>query len=87
MKGAELTLHLQATDCVVNAVPVLCKTGKSLQDVVAWLWDEMHASRDRLDESAVKLDSMTRSDPELNKNVLKFIDGVRIMDTGTLVYS
>lgn len=79
----------QATDCVVNAVPVLCKAweGKSLQEVVAWLWDEMHASRDRLDESAAKLDTMTKHDPELNKNVLKFIDGIRIMDTGTLVYS
>lgn len=72
---------------MVNAIPVLCKTGKPLQDVVAWLWDEMHASRDRLDESASKLDTMTQSDPELNRNVLKFIDGIRIMDTGTLIYS
>lgn len=72
---------------MVNAVPVLCQTGKSLDEVVAWLWDEMHASRDRLDASAAKLDRMTRSDEELNKNVLKFIDGIRIMDTGTLVYS
>lgn len=36
---------------------------------------------------ATKLDDMTRADPQLNVDVMKFIDGVRIMDTGTLVYS
>lgn len=78
---------LQATDCVVNVVPVLYNTGKSLQNVVTYLTEEMHASRDRLDSAAAKLNDMTRNDPKLNKDVLKFIDGIRIMDTGTLVYS
>lgn len=47
----------------------------------------MHASRDRLDKTAAKLDGMTKNDPQLNKAVMKFIDGIRIMDTGTLAYS
>lgn len=47
----------------------------------------MHQARDRLDDMAAKLDMMTRADPQLNDGVLKFIDGIRIMDTGTLLYS
>lgn len=78
---------VQATDCVVNLVPVLYKSGKPLEKVVPYLIKEMHASRDRLDSAAAKLDAMTRDDPQLNESVMKFIDGIRIMDTGTLGYS
>lgn len=80
-------MNSQATDCVVNIVPVLYKTGKSLDQVISNLTDEMHASRDRLDSLAAKLDAMTRADAQLNKAVTMFIHGIRIMDTGTLAYS
>ncbi|PSR92153.1 isoprenoid synthase domain-containing protein [Coniella lustricola] len=76
-----------ATNCVVNVVPVLYMTGQSLDQVISNLVDEMHASRDRLDAMAAKLDLMTRAQPQLNKDVMRFIDGVRMMDTGTLIYS
>lgn len=48
---------------------------------------EMHKSRDRLDSMAAKLDAMTKDDHQLNKDVMRFVDGLRIMDTGTLIYS
>lgn len=54
---------------------------------MAYLIKEMHASRDRLDEMASRLDCMTVKDRLLNQDVMRFIDGVRIMDTGTLIYS
>ncbi|KAG8160934.1 hypothetical protein KVR01_009198 [Diaporthe batatas] len=76
-----------ATDCVVNLVPVLYKTGLSLDQVIPRLIEEMHASRDRLDSAAARLHSMTLADPQLNRDVMGFIDGIRIMDTGTLEYS
>lgn len=61
--------------------------GMSLDQVISLLMDQMHQSRDRLDSMATRLDKMTRADPQLNGDVLKFIDGIRIMDTGTLTYS
>ncbi|KAK7735561.1 hypothetical protein SLS53_007474 [Cytospora paraplurivora] len=76
-----------ATDCVVNLVPVLYKSGQPLEKVIPYLTEEMHASRDRLDSTAAKLDAMTRHDPQLNRSLMTFIDGIRIMDTGTLEYS
>ncbi|POS74314.1 hypothetical protein DHEL01_v207289 [Diaporthe helianthi] len=76
-----------ATDCVVNLVPVLYKTGLSLDQVIPRLIEEMHASRDRLDSAAARLDSITLADTKLNHDVMNFIDGIRIMDTGTLEYS
>ncbi|KKY30693.1 putative terpene synthase [Diaporthe ampelina] len=76
-----------ATDCVVNIVPVLYKTGLNLDRVIPSLIDEMHASRDRLDSAAARLHGMTLADPQLNQHVMNFIDGVRIMGTGTLEYS
>jgi hypothetical protein len=82
-----LLTQLQATDCVVNLVPVLYKTGLSLDQVVPRLIEEMHASRDRLDSAAARLHAMTLADPQLNQDVKMFIDGMRIMDTGTLEYS
>lgn len=47
----------------------------------------MTASMARLDASADALDRMTAADKVLNANVRKFVDGIRIMDTGTLIYS
>lgn len=82
-----LNTKTQATDCVFNVVPVLYKSGKSLDQALSYLMDEMHASRDRLDGIAAKLDSMTKHDPGLNKHVLDFLNGLRVMDTGTLIYS
>lgn len=79
--------YFQATDCVVNLVPVMYKTGLSLDQVIPRLIEEMHASRDRLDSAAARLHSMTLADPQLNHDVMTFIDGIRIMDTGTLEYS
>lgn len=61
--------------------------GVPLNKVISLLIEHMHQSRDRLDNMAAELDEMTRSDPRLNEHVLKFIEGIRIMDTGTLVYS
>lgn len=81
------TNKVQATDCVVNLVPVLYKSGQPLDKVIPRLIQEMQASRDRLDSAAAKLDSKTREYPQLNKNVMRFIEGIRIMDTGTLAYS
>lgn len=63
------------------------KMGMSLDQVISLLMDQMHQSRDRLDSMATRLDNMTRADPQLNNDVLRFIDGTRIMDTGTLTYS
>lgn len=77
----------QATDCVVNLVPVLYKAGQPLEEVIPHLTQEMQTARDRLDAAAAKLDIKTRGDIELNKSVMNFIEGVRIMDTGTLAYS
>lgn len=71
----------------MNLVPVLYKTGLSLDRVIPRLIDEMHASIDRLDSAAARLHEMTLADPQLNHDVMEFIDGVRIMDTGTLEYS
>lgn len=68
-------------------MPVLYQTGMPLDKVIDTLTDEMHASRDRLDIMAGKLDVATRADSELNAFLMKFIDGIRIMDTGTLIYS
>lgn len=48
---------------------------------------EMHDSRDRLDGLAAKLDAMTKGDAQVNRDVMKFVDGLRVMDTGTLIYS
>lgn len=76
-----------ATDCVVNLVPVLYKTGLNLDRVIPRLIEEMHASRDRLDSAAARLHTMTLADPQLNHDVTMFINGIRIMDTGTLEYS
>ncbi|KAG6355737.1 hypothetical protein INS49_003702 [Diaporthe citri] len=76
-----------ATDCVVNLVPVLYKTGLDLDRVIPHLIDEMHRSRDRLDSAAARLHTMTLADPQLNHDVTMFINGIRIMDTGTLEYS
>ncbi|KAL1845552.1 hypothetical protein Daus18300_014502, partial [Diaporthe australafricana] len=76
-----------ATDCVMNLVPVLYKSGQTLDRVIPHLIDEMHASRDRLDGAAATLHAMTQSDPQLARDVMRFIDGIRIMDTGTLEYS
>lgn len=59
----------------------------SLNQVISLLVEEMHHSRDRLDSMAAKLDTITRADPRLNVDVMRFIDGIRIMDTGTLIYS
>lgn len=78
---------MKATDCVVNLIPVLYKSGQPLDEAIPYLTEEMHASRDRLDSAAARLDAMTRYDPQLNGSVMKFIDGIRIMDTGTLEYS
>lgn len=78
---------LQATGCVVNLVPVLYQAGQSLEEVIPYLTEEMHASRDRLDAAAEKLDPMTKKDTQLNKTVKEFIDGIRRMVTGTLEYS
>lgn len=83
----QLMTRNQATDCVVNLVPVLYKSGQTLDRVIPHLIDEMHVSRDRLDSAAAKLHAMTQSDPQLNQDVTRFIDGIRIMDTGTLEYS
>lgn len=71
----------------MNLVPVLYKTGMKLDQVIPRLMDEMHASRDRLDFAAARLHAMTLADPQLNHDVMEFIDGIRIMDTGTLEYS
>ncbi|KAF3766767.1 terpenoid synthase, partial [Cryphonectria parasitica EP155] len=76
-----------ATDCVVNIVPVLLKTGQPLDRVISGLIEEMHNSRDRLDSMAARLSDMTRGNSQLHKDVMRFIDGIRIMDTGTLIYS
>lgn len=78
---------LEATDCVVNLVPVLYQSGQPLDEVMPYLIEEMHASRDRLDNTAAKLDVMTQNDIQLNKIVMRFIDGIRRMCTGTLEYS
>lgn len=72
---------------MVNIVPVLYNTGMSLDLVISSLMEEMHRSRDRLDNMAAKLDVATKTDLQLNADVIKFIDGVRIMGTGTLLYS
>lgn len=61
--------------------------GMPLDRAIVLLTEKMHQSRDRLDSMATKLDKMTRADPQLNIDVRKFIDGIRVMDTGTLVYS
>lgn len=66
---------------------MLYKTGKSLDQVISYLIEEMHTSRDRLDRMAEKLNFMTNNQPQLNEDVMSFIDGIRIMDTGTLIYS
>lgn len=79
--------RVQATDCVVNLVPVLYKTGLKLDQVIPRLIFEMNASRDRLDSAAARLHAMTLADSQLNHDVMEFIDGIRIMDTGTLEYS
>lgn len=71
----------------MNIVPVLYKTGLNLDRVIPRLINEMHASRDRLDSAAARLHAMTLANPQLNRDVMRFIDGVRIMDTGTLEYS
>lgn len=76
-----------ATDCVVNIVPVLYKSGQPLEEIIPHLTVEMHASRDRLDNMAARMDAMTRKDAELNRNVMRFVDGIRRMVTGTLEYS
>ncbi|CAN8101905.1 unnamed protein product [Discula destructiva] len=76
-----------ATDCVVNIVPVLYNTGMPFKHIISFLIEKMIKSRDRLDSMADKLDMVTKADPQLNTNVMKFIDGIRIMDTGTLIYS
>ncbi|ROV93155.1 hypothetical protein VMCG_08735 [Cytospora schulzeri] len=76
-----------ATDCVVNLVPVLYQSGQPLDEIIPYLTEEMHSSRDRLDSAAAKLDAMTQQDHQLNKIVMKFIDGARRMATGTLEYS
>lgn len=68
-------------------MPVLYKTGLNLDRVIPRLIDEMHASRDRLDSAAARLHTMTLSDSQLNHDVTMFINGIRIMDTGTLEYS
>lgn len=68
-------------------MPVLYKTGLNLNQVIPDLIEKMHASRDRLDSAAARLQEMTRADPRLNQDVVNFIDGIRIMDTGTLEYS
>lgn len=68
-------------------MPVLYKTGLNLDRVIPRLIEEMHASRDRLDSAAARLDTMTLTDPQLNHDVMMFINGIRIMDTGTLEYS
>lgn len=71
----------------MNLVPVLYKTGLKLDQVIPRLINDMHRSRDRLDSAAARLHTMTLSDPQLNHDVTEFIEGVRIMDTGTLEYS
>lgn len=68
-------------------MPVLYKTGLNLDRVIPRLIEEMHASRDRLDSAAARLHTMTLGDPQLNHDVMMFINGIRIMDTGTLEYS
>lgn len=68
-------------------MPVLYKTGMNLDQVIPCLLEKMHASRDRLDSAAARLQEMTLADPRLNRDVVNFIDGIRIMDTGTLEYS
>lgn len=68
-------------------MPVLYKSGQTLDRVIPHLIDEMHASRDRLDRAAAKLHAMTAGDAQLSQDVMTFIDGIRIMDTGTLEYS
>lgn len=78
---------VQATDCVVNIVPVLYQSGQPLEEIIPHLTAEMHASRDRLDNTAARMDAMTRKDSQLNRNVMKFVDGIRRMVTGTLEYS
>jgi hypothetical protein len=72
----------------VNLVPVLYKTGLTIDQVISRLMDEMHASRDRLDAAAARLHTKTLADPKLNKDqVMRFIDGIRLMDTGTVEFS
>lgn len=71
----------------MNIVPVLYESGQSLEEVIPHLTKEMHASRDRLDTAAAKLDAMTKEDLQLNMTVMKFIEGIRRMATGTLEYS
>lgn len=71
----------------MNLVPVLYKTGMKLDQVIPRLIADMNASRDRLDSAAARLHAKTLADPQLNHEVMEFIDGIRIMDTGTLEYS
>lgn len=61
--------------------------GMPLNQVITSLMEHMHQSRDRLDSMATRMDKMTRADPQLNGDVLRFIEGIRVMDTGTLTYS
>lgn len=58
-----------------------------MDQVISYLIEEMHASRDRLDRMAEKMNDMTDKQPQLNEDVMMFINGVRIMATGTLIYS
>lgn len=63
------------------------KTGIPLDQIICQLTEEMHKSRDRLDKMAAKLHTITKDEPHLNSEVMRFLDGLRIMDTGTLIYS
>ncbi|KAJ9150785.1 Germacrene A synthase [Pleurostoma richardsiae] len=75
------------TNCVISAVPVLFFAGKPLDTIVNLMMTELEDSRDRLNTVEAKLNHMTRDNPSLNENVMVFVNGCRLMDTGTLEYT
>ncbi|KAK0732282.1 isoprenoid synthase domain-containing protein [Lasiosphaeris hirsuta] len=80
-----LSLRKELTGgCVHNAVAVMYNQGRRLDDVVRELMTRLEASRDRFDELADGVSEMAGGADK--KELLRYIDGLRTSNTGTLEF-
>ncbi|KAK3318125.1 isoprenoid synthase domain-containing protein [Apodospora peruviana] len=80
-----------AHDCLINIIPVLYKAGSPWENIMHILTADLRENCERLDQAAALLLEKSRTlsggDPDLQRSLAQFVDGVRHNCTGNLNYS
>ncbi|KAK3389252.1 isoprenoid synthase domain-containing protein [Podospora didyma] len=76
-----------ANNCVINTVPVMYLSGVPWERIMPELEADIEKSRKNLDDAAQVLIEGTMSEPDVNRAMIHFIDGVKNNTTGNISYS